>query len=305
MKNLFSIIIFILITSYGKNQNLEEVSINLKIPTERFIIHKNFPSKYVIERNIEVWLPDDYDNIDALPVLYMLDGQNIFHGKKDWGKDTYNHGWQVDETLDSLFDIGVISEMIVVGIFHTGVKRYSEYMPAQPAEEIKKHLSQSEKWFQNSYKLYGITSDNFLKFIVKELMPFINTNYKTIKEKNSTFIAGSSMGGLISAYAICEYPNIFGGAACISTHWTLLDGYFIKYLKDNLPNPENHKIYFDYGTLGEDSAYEPYQLKVDSLMISIGYKRNINWITKKFEGDKHHEDSWRKRFHYPITFFLN
>ena len=280
MKNLFFTIIFIFITSYGKNQNLEEVSINLKIPTERFIIHKNFPSKYVIERNIEVWLPDDYE-------------------------DLYNHGWQVDETLDSLFDIGVISEMIVVGIFHTGVKRFSEYMPAQPAEEIKKHLSKSEKWFQNSYKLYGITSDNFLKFIVKELMPFINTNYKTIEEKNSTFIAGSSMGGLISAYAICEYPNIFGGAACISTHWTLLDGYFIKYLKDNLPNPENHKIYFDYGTLGEDSAYEPYQLKVDSLMISIGYKRNINWITKKFEGDNHHEDSWRKRFHYPITFFLN
>ena len=305
MKNLYSTIIFIFIASCDNNQVDEKVSMKFKVPSERFIIYKNFPSKYVIARNIEVWLPNDYDNIKALPVLYMLDGQNIFHGKKGWNKNTYNHGWQVDETLDSLSDIGIISKIIVVGIFHTGVKRYSEYMPAQPADDIKTYLSQSEMWIQNSYKMYGITSDQFLKFIVEELIPFINTNYKTLKDKNSTFIAGSSMGGLISAYAICEYPNIFGGAACLSTHWPLLDGYFIKYLKGNLPNPVDHKIYFDYGTLGEDNAYEPYQLIVDSLMISNGYERNINWITRKFDGDKHHEDFWRKRFHYPITFLLN
>ena len=97
-------------------------------------------------------------------------------------------------------------------------------------------------------------------------------NYKTDRGRNSTFLAGASMGGLISAYAISEYPNVFGGAACLSTHWPALNGVFIEYLKNNLPSPDNHMVYFDYGTKGLDANYEPYQLKVDSLMINVGYK---------------------------------
>ena len=65
---------------------------------------------------------------------------------------------------------------------------------------------------------------------MKELKPYIDANYKTDRGK-LTFLAGASMGGLISAYAISEYPNIFGGAACLSTHWPALDGVFIEYLK--------------------------------------------------------------------------
>ena len=90
------------------------------------------------------------------------------------------------------------------------------------------------------------------------------------------------MGGLISAYAICEYPEIFGGAACLSTHWPALDGVFIEYLKKNIPDPNFNKFYFDFGTLGLDSKYEPYQLIVDSIMIANGYENNVNWVTKKF-----------------------
>ena len=75
-------------------------------------------------------------------------------------------------------------------------------------------------------------------------------------------------------------------------------------LKSNLPDPKTHKFYFDYGTLGLDSKYEPYQLIVDSLMTLKGYKTNFNWMTKKFEGEDHNEAFWRARFHYPIEFFL-
>ena len=275
-----------------------------QIKTEKYVIYNNFPSKYVSSRNIEVWLPEDYDNLSALPVLYMFDGQNIFHGKKGWVNNQYNHGWQVDETLDSLFLAGSAPRMIVVGIFNVGMKRVSEYMPAQPQKEIEKRIPNADEWIQEGYEKYGITSDQFLKFLVKELKPFIDTNYKTKRGRRNTFLAGSSMGGLISAYAICEYPNIFGAAACFSTHWTALDGVFIEYLKNNIPNPESHKIYFDYGTLGLDSQYEPYQIMVDSLMIARGYKNNKNWLTKKFEGEDHSEEFWRARFHLPIEFFF-
>ena len=275
-----------------------------KIKAQKYIVYKNFPSKYVIPRDIEIWLPTNYQEVSALPVLYMFDGQNIFHGKKGWINDQYSHGWQVDETLDSLINIGSIPPMMVVGVFNTGAKRFSEYMPAKPKKEIENRIHNQAKWVQEGYLKHGISSNQFLKFLVAELKPYIDKHYKTKIGRRNTYIAGSSMGGLISAYAICEYPNVFGKAACFSTHWPALDGVFIEYLKNNLPSPKTHKIYFDYGTTGLDSLYEPFQLKVDSLLMRRGYTKGRNWLTKKFEGEDHNEKFWRKRFHFPIKFFF-
>ena len=171
--------------------------------------------------------------------------------------------------------------------------------------KLRDELASADKWIKDGYQKWGISSNQFLKFLVKELKPYIDANYKTDRGRNSTFLAGASMGGLISAYAISEYPNIFGGAACLSTHWIALDGVFIEYLKNNLPSPENHKMYFDFGTKGLDANYEPYQLEVNLLMSKNGYIENKNWITKKFVGEDHNENFWRKRFHHPLKFFFN
>ena len=274
-----------------------------KIKAQKYIVYKDFPSRYVSPRNIEIWLPANYDKISALPVLYMFDGQNIFHGKKGWVNDQYSHGWQVDETLDSLINIGIIPSMMVVGVFNTGAKRFSEYMPSKPKKEIEKRILNEANWVQERYRKYGISSDQFLKFLVEELKPYIDKHYKTKIGRSDTYLAGSSMGGLISAYAICEYPNVFGKAACFSTHWPALGGVFIDYLINNLPNPKTHQIYFDFGTIGLDSLYEPFQVKVDSLMIQKGYRNGENWLTKKFEGEDHNEKFWRKRFQFPMKFF--
>jgi len=302
MKNFFALLILILFFNCKRDYDKNNRSVDSQISTERYIVYKKFPSKFVEERNIEVWLPSGYDGAEALPVLYMFDGQNIFHNGFYYG--SYNQGWQVDETLDSLFSMKNIPELIVVGIFHTGERRFSEYMPAKPTIDIRQRMINAEQWFIDSYEKYGITSDKLLRFIVEELKPFIDKNYKTISTREGTFVAGSSMGGLISAYAMCEYPNVFGGAACMSTHWPVLNGYFINYLENNLPVASTHRIYFDHGTLGLDSTYEYFQTIVDSLMIAKGYKENSDWITKKFEGTKHHEDHWRERFHQPIEFLF-
>jgi enterochelin esterase-like enzyme len=119
------------------------------------------------------------------------------------------------------------------------------------------------------------------------------------------------MGGLISLYAICEHPKIFGGAACLSTHWvgtfTLennpVPNSFINYLEQKLPNPKNHKIYFDCGDQTLDAMYPNIQMGVDSLMKRKGYTKN-NWVTKYFPGDDHSEKSWSKRLHIPLVFLL-
>ena len=112
------------------------------------------------------------------------------------------------------------------------------------------------------------------------------------------------MGGLISLYAISEYPNIFGGAGCVSTHFPLGEGVMLGYMKKFLPNPKTHKIYFDYGTETLDATYEPFQKKADAIMKKKGYKQDKNWITRKFEGEEHSEKSWRKRVNIPLEFLL-
>ncbi|WP_293871513.1 alpha/beta hydrolase-fold protein [Flavobacterium sp.] len=151
----------------------------------------------------------------------------------------------------------------------------------------------------------------YLKFLTSELKPFIDKAFSTKNDVANTFIAGSSMGGLISMYAICEYPLVFGGAACISTHWpgtfssdkNPIPNAFIKYLKKNLPNPKTHKIYFDYGDKTLDSLYPTLQKGVDKIMKEKGFT-NKNWITKFFPGKDHSEASWHERFHIPLEFLL-
>ena len=211
---------------------------------------------------------------------------------------------QVDEVLDSLNKAGTVPPIIVVGIFNNQEKRGAEYMPAKPKELLNKRIDETDNEWYKSFKETPPESDEHLKFIVEELKPFIDTNFKTKKDRDNTFVSGSSMGGLISAYAICEYPETFGGAACFSTHWVPFDGYFLEYLKNNLPDPATHKIYFDHGTEGLDREYEPYQLIADKAMQDRGFKKNKNWITIKYEGQKHYEDDWRKRFHVPMEFLF-
>jgi predicted alpha/beta superfamily hydrolase len=154
--------------------------------------------------------------------------------------------------------------------------------------------------------------DEYLKFIVKELKPYIDENYRTEKDKDDTAICGSSMGGLISLYAICEYPEVFGKAACISTHWPVLfnndnmgpSQAIRNYLTNNLPKPSQHKIYFDYGTETLDQYYEVHQKKVDSILTLKKYKKGKNWETKKFQGAAHNEKSWQERFDGVLKFLF-
>ena len=118
-------------------------------------------SKNVEERDIEVWLPGGYDQAQSLPVLYMFDGQNIYHGIRGWDKKQYNHGWQVDETLDSLFSKGNIPKMIVVGVHNIGKKRYSEYTPAKPKSLVKKECQMQILAFE--------------KYMISMILPLINS----------------------------------------------------------------------------------------------------------------------------------
>ena len=272
---------------------------------------ENFPSSNISPRNVDVWVPGNYRPGGKYRVLYMHDGQMLFDSTTTW-----NHQeWGVDETMGGLIEEGEIDNTIVVGIWNTE-KRFEEYCPQKPFEMIPLTFFDSlrieaAKEGIDAPALPLIRSDNYLRFIVEELKPYIDSHWSTLKGPESTFIAGSSMGGLISMYAICEYPDIFGGAVCMSTHWPGAFDFpgnpcpvaFREYMRENLPDPGSHKIYFDYGTETLDSLYQPLQELVDRVMEEKGYDES-NWLTMKFEGDDHSENSWRSRLNVPLRFLL-
>lgn len=273
---------------------------------------ENFSSTYVLPRNIDVWLPDGYTLSKKYAVLYMQDGRSLFDSAIVW-----NHQeWGVDEVLGKLLAQKKIRNCIVVGIWNTETTRHNEYLPQTPFESLTGAeqdtiLKARRADGQPVYKEYTIQSNNYLHFLVQELKPFIDSAFSTLRDRQNTFIAGSSMGGLISLYAICEYPEVFGGAACLSTHWTGIfrainnpfPGAMMKYISIHLPSPRNHKIYFDYGTQTLDTLYRPFQQKADIIMGAKGYNSK-NWITKEFPGADHSERSWNKRLDIPVTFLL-
>lgn len=263
--------------------------------TGQLFRYESFPTKLVIPRNVDVWLPPEYSPTKRYSVLYMHDGQNLFipelsYTKIDWG---------VDETASKLIKEGKLRDMIVVGIWNTS-NRFGDYMPAKALNyATPEQIAEAPEQIRKSLK-----SDEYLKFIVQELKPFIDRTYPTKPGRDSTFIMGSSMGGLISCYAIAEYPEVFGGAGCVSTHWPAGEGIMVEYMRDHLPDPKSHRIYFDFGTEALDSQYEPFQKKMDEVMSSKGYKTGANWLTKKFEGADHSEKAWRARLGIPLGFLL-
>ena len=272
---------------------------------------ENFPSKYVEARNVDVWLPEGYSSNKKYPVLYMQDGQMLFDSTTNWNRQE----WKVDETASKMIKENKLTPFIVVGIFNTGTKRHCDYFPQKPFETLtpqkQDSIYKANRTNGNSVFSGSIHSDEYLKFIVTELKPFIDSAFSTFKTRQHTFIAGSSMGGLISMYAICEYPNVFGGAACLSTHWpgiftidnNPIPDAFLNYLKKNLPSPKGHKLYFDHGTKTLDAMYEQFQIRADQIITDGGYT-SANFMTKVFEGEDHSEKAWAKRFDIPLVFLL-
>jgi enterochelin esterase-like enzyme len=282
-----------------------------QVSSGKVIRIENFNSQFVKPRNVDIWLPEGYQPKKKYAVLYMHDGQMLFDSTATWNKQE----WKVDETIGKLIAEKKIKECIVVGIWSTEL-RHAEYFPQKPFESLPKNFRDS--LIENGKRNEGtplfratVQSDNYLKFIVLELKPYIDKTYSTKSDKKNTFIAGSSMGGLISMYAVCEYPNVFGAAACLSTHWpgtftvtnNPIPDAFINYLKNGLPNPKSNRIYFDFGTATLDNLYEPLQNKVDEVMRAKGFT-NKNWTTLKFEGADHSERAWAKRLANPLQFLL-
>ena len=266
-----------------------------------------FPSRWVDARDIDVWLPDALpDGLPAgqrLQVLYMHDGQMLFDARTTW-----NHqAWLLDQTLGRLIAQGAVPPTMVVAVPNNGRFRHAEYYPQkflpfiQPGQR-QRHIEQA---------LAGRPrADDYLRFLVEELKPAIDQHYPTLAGQPHPAIMGASMGGLISIYALCEYPQVFGGAAGLSTHWigqsepnAHLPLAAYNYLQAHLPDPATHRLYMDHGTTELDAKYPPYQPFVDEIARARGYGV-AQLRSQVFPGTGHNEQAWAQRLADPLQFLL-
>ncbi len=267
---------------------------------------EDFPSKYIKSRPIDIWLPESYSAEHEYSVLYMHDGQMLFDATTTWN----NQEWKVDEWASKLIKEDKVEDFIVVGIHNIPEIRWQDLFPQKAYD----YLTETEKKAakdRNGNQSFSLNGDNYLRFLVNELKPFIDSRFSTKPERDHTFVMGSSMGGLMSMYAISEYPEVFAGAACLSTHWVgaqpIDDNPFPKaifsYMKEHLPKAGNHKLYFDYGNRTLDAHYPQYAPGVDEILEEKGFTENDS-KNLFFEGEDHTENAWNKRLDRPLEFLL-
>lgn len=264
------VFIIILIGEQIENyiQNKEEIIGDIDYHHEFYSVNlKN-------ERDIIIWLPPSYHlSSKYYPVLYMQDGQNLF----DPNTSFTGYDWKVDEIVSGMISNNLIEEIIVVGIYNTK-ERLEEY-----------------NYFTNKGKKYA-------NFLIRELKPFIDENYRTITNPSKTALMGSSMGGLISFQLYWNFPKIFGKSACLSNSFWVNDGEIFNMVEktENVFNEKN-KLYVDCGS-NEKELLSDYK-KMSMLIKSLNIYENsfLNYLA---EGGGHSEYHWAQRLHIPLKFLF-
>ena len=149
-------------------------------------------------RPLHIYLPEGYDDSwERYPVMYFFDGHNLFFNEDA----TYGKSWGLKDFLD-----GWGKKMILVGIEcgHDGEERLSEYLP-YPANKGSR------------FDIFEPMGEKTMDWIVEEVKPLIDAQFRTIPFRECTAIGGSSMGGIMSLYAAVHYNRWFSKAACVSS----------------------------------------------------------------------------------------
>ena len=204
-------------------------------------------------RPLHIWLPEHYyDSGVRYPVMYFFDGHNLFFNEDA----TYGKSWGMKEFLESWG-----KQLIVVGIEcgHEGEERLSEYLPYSAAKD---------SWFGKHKPLGGATMD----WIVKEVKPVIDADYRTIPFRECTAIGGSSMGGIMALYAAVHYNEYFSKAACVSTAMGFCMRPLMKDMRQSWISPDT-RIYLSWGTREAWGVKDP--AKEDRSSKTYGWNKRV------------------------------
>ncbi len=247
---------------------------NVKVDTELTYIKQL--ERY---RRLRVYLPPDYEESDKkYPVLYMHDGQNLFDDYT-----SYSGEWKVDEILDSLYKTKNFS-IIVVGIDNGEMLRINEYLP----------------W---DNKKYGKGEGQaYVDFIVQDLKPMIDKRYRTLSDRENTAIMGSSMGGLISHYAIFKYPEVFSKAGVFSPAYWITANNVFDFTKRSATTL-GLRIFMLVGRKeGRTMVKDSKRMK---RTIKAGRSTNVEFLLNIDEKGHHTESFWSRHFKSSIIYLFD
>jgi enterochelin esterase-like enzyme len=212
---------------------------------------------------------------------------------------------------------GRIRKTLVEGIDSAGLDRSREYAPQLALERLAPEARRHGLGPEGA----PLLGEAFLRFLVEELKPFVDGRYRTRPGRAHTHAMGSSLGGLVSLYALVRYPKVFGSAAALSLHWPIALGpgmlepepspetlamadAFLAWLEESLPRAGHHRLYFDHGDQTLDALYGPFQARMNEIARRKGYGAR-DYRAEGFPGASHDEAAWRARLAGPLAFLLS
>lgn len=235
-------------------------------------------------RGVWVYLPPTYleNTTFRAPVVYMHDGQNLFDASTAFGGTE----WQVDETMNRTANDGFIAEAIVVGPENTAA-RIDEYTPT------------------STMQYGGGQGATYLRFLVDELKPAVDREYRTRPGRESTVVIGSSLGGLISTYAGVQKPEVFGnvGAMSPSTWWD--NRWILGSVAGLRAAPLRPlKVYVDSGNAGTSMDDVTNTADLAQAWRDRGYADEVTLKYVVQNGASHNETYWAQRLPVALRFLL-
>jgi len=230
-------------------------------------------------------VPPGYQGSSArYPVLYLQDGQNLFDPATAFG----GQDWRADITADEMICRGQIEPLIMVGIYNTGVRRVSEYTPTRDRRLRK-----------------GGKAGRYAEMLAREIKPFIDHEYRTLKSAQHTAVGGSSLGALASLIAAIDYPRVFGQVAMLSPSvWW--DGRSIVAAVHAYRSRLRPRIWLDMGTKESDNAelaVEEARILRDTL-VEKGWRSRIDLEYQEIDGAGHNEAAWSARFGQVLAYLF-
>ncbi len=254
-------------------------------PHPRLRLHRSFRSVYLPDRrDVIVYVPPCYDDEPerTYPVLYMHDGQNLFDGQTSFVK---GRTWQVREHADAAIEAGEVEPLVIVGIYNTGDRRIAEYTP------------------ERSKQMGGGEADSYGLMLTRELMPWIATKYRVRRERESTGLGGSSLGGLVTLFLGLRHPECFGKLAVLSPSVWWNHKSILGYVNERAPQIwERPRLWLDVGDReGHKTLRDVEQLA--RRLKANGWRPEETLHFERIHGGTHDEASWAVRVR-PMLRFL-
>jgi enterochelin esterase-like enzyme len=243
--------------------------------------HERFRSRVLRnQRDLIVYFPPGYDErpFRRFPVLYMQDGQNLFDRATAFG----GQDWNVHGAADQMIMAGSVEPLVIVGIYNTGKSRIHEYTPTKAP------------------KLGGGCADRYAKFLVQELMPFIQREYRVLDDPAVTGIGGSSLGGLLSLYLGLKMPRTFSRIAALSPSVWWNQHVIHRFVAEARAKPRP-KIWLDIGTK-EGPRIVPDVERFRDILRKKGWHLGEDLHYERVEGAEHNEAAWAQRIGRVLQF---